>query len=80
MQLTTPRTPQDDEIEALRIGLSGFNMGHAGTHLRERIASFIKDEQGKVHGGIIADIKWAGCTSTGSGSTKAFAAMAGAPA
>ncbi|MGL5565319.1 MAG: GNAT family N-acetyltransferase, partial [Plesiomonas sp.] len=25
---------------------------------RERIASFIKDKEGKVHGGIIADIKW----------------------
>ncbi len=44
MQLTTPQPPQDDEIEALRIGLSGYNTGHAGTHLRERIASFIKDE------------------------------------
>ncbi|BBS85489.1 hypothetical protein WP7W18E02_03860 [Aeromonas media] len=58
MQLTTPQPPQDDEIEALRIGLSGYNLGHAGAHLRERIASFIKDEQGKVYGGIIADIKW----------------------
>jgi hypothetical protein len=58
MQLTTPQAPQEDEIEALRIGLSGFNTGHAGTHLRERIASFIKDKEGKVHGGIIADIKW----------------------
>ena len=58
MQLTTPQPPQDDEIEALRIGLSGYNKDHAGTHLRERIASFIKDEEGKVHGGIIADIKW----------------------
>ncbi|NEX82120.1 GNAT family N-acetyltransferase [Aeromonas rivipollensis] len=58
MQLTTPQPPQDDEIEALRVGLSGYNLGHAGTHLRERIASFIKDKEGKVHGGIIADIKW----------------------
>ena len=52
MQLTPPQPPQDDEIEALRIGLSGFNKGHAGTHLRERIASFIKDKEGKVHGGM----------------------------
>ncbi|MEN9584753.1 MAG: hypothetical protein RLZZ616_1759, partial [Pseudomonadota bacterium] len=43
MQLTPPQTPQEDEIDALRIGLSGYNIGHAGTHLRERIASFIKD-------------------------------------
>lgn len=58
MQLTPPQMPQEDEIDALRIGLSGYNIGHAGTHLRERIASFIKDKEGKVHGGIIADIKW----------------------
>ena len=62
MQLTAPQPPQDDEIEALRIGLSGFNVSQAGPQLyelrRERIASFIKVEEGKVHGGIIADIKW----------------------
>ncbi len=60
--MTTPQSPQDDEIEALRDGLSGYNVSQAGPQLyelsRERIASFIKDEEGKVHGGIIADIKW----------------------
>lgn len=84
MQLTPPQPPQDDDVEALRIGLTGYNVSQAGSQLfelrRERIASFIKDEEGKVHGGIIADIKWAGCTSTGSGSTKASAATAGAAA
>ncbi len=55
MQLTPPQPPQDDEIEALRIGLSGYNKDHAGTHLRERIASFIKDEEGKVHVSIHQD-------------------------
>ncbi|MDX7786540.1 GNAT family N-acetyltransferase [Aeromonas caviae] len=30
MQLTPPQPPQDDEIEALRLGLSGFNTGHGG--------------------------------------------------
>ncbi|WP_429174729.1 GNAT family N-acetyltransferase [Aeromonas salmonicida] len=58
MRLTPPLPPQDEELDALRIGLSGYNTAQAGTHLRERIASFIKDEQGKVLGGIVADIKW----------------------
>ncbi len=57
MQLTPPQPPQDDEIEALRIALSGYNKDHAGTHLRERIASFIKDEEGVVLGGILGEIK-----------------------
>ena len=46
--------------EALRIGLTGYNVSQAGPQLyelrRERIASFIKDEQGKVLGGILADL------------------------
>lgn len=58
MRLTPPLPPQDEELDALRIGLSSYNTAQAGTHLRERIASFIKDEQGKVLGGIVADIKW----------------------
>lgn len=58
MRLTPPLPPQDEELDALRIGLSGYNTAQAGTYLRERIASFIKDEQGKVLGGIVADIKW----------------------
>ncbi|HGY1009650.1 TPA: GNAT family N-acetyltransferase [Aeromonas salmonicida] len=58
MRLTPPLPPQDEELDALRIGLSGYNTDKAGTHPRERIASFIKDEQGKVLGGIVADIKW----------------------
>ncbi len=57
MQLTNPQPPQADDFEALRNGLNGFNEAVTGQLLRERIASFIKDEQGKVHGGIIADIK-----------------------
>ncbi|ELM3642729.1 GNAT family N-acetyltransferase, partial [Aeromonas salmonicida subsp. salmonicida] len=48
MRLTPPLPPQDEELDALRIGLSSYNTAQAGTHLRERIASFIKDEQGKV--------------------------------
>lgn len=58
MRLTPPLPPQDEELDALRIGLSGYNTAQAGTHLRERIASFIKDAQGMVLGGIVADIKW----------------------
>ncbi|MFM5622113.1 GNAT family N-acetyltransferase [Aeromonas veronii] len=62
MQLTPPQPPQDDDVEALRIGLTGYNVSQAGPQLyelrRERIASFIKDKEGKIHGGIIADIKW----------------------
>lgn len=58
MQLTTPRTPQDDDFEALRTGLNGFNEAVTGQLLRERIASFIKSEDDVVLGGILGEIKW----------------------
>ncbi|MCH7370936.1 GNAT family N-acetyltransferase [Aeromonas sp. MR16] len=58
MKLTQPLRPDARDLDALRIGLSGYNQAIAGTHLREQIASFIKDERGEVLGGILADIKW----------------------
>ena len=84
MQLTPPQPPQDDDVEALRIGLTGYNVSQAGTQLfelrRERIASFIKDEEGKVHGGIIADIKWGWLHVDWLWIDEASAAMAGVAA
>ena len=58
MQLTPPQPPQEDEFAALRNGLNGFNEAVAGHHYRERIASFIKDAEGGVRGGILGEIKW----------------------
>ena len=57
MQLTPPQLPQDHEFEALRRGLNGFNEAVTGYLHRERIASFIKDEEGGL-GGILGEIKW----------------------
>ncbi|MGY3882464.1 GNAT family N-acetyltransferase [Aeromonas veronii] len=56
MQLTPPQQPQDNEFEALRNGLNGFNEAITGQLQRERIASFIKE--GCVRGGILGEIKW----------------------
>ncbi|MFM5840127.1 GNAT family N-acetyltransferase [Aeromonas rivipollensis] len=58
MQLTKPQPPQADEFAALRNGLNGFNEAITGQLQRERIASFIKDEEGVVLGGILGEIKW----------------------
>ncbi|MNH06641.1 hypothetical protein D3C85_891450 [compost metagenome] len=58
MQITNPQPPQADDFEALRNGLNGFSEAVTGQLLRERIASFIKDEEGVVLGGILREIKW----------------------
>lgn len=58
MQLTPPQPPQAHEFEALRRGLNGFNEAVTGPLHRERIASFIKDEEGVVLGGVLGEIKW----------------------
>ncbi|MFM4941234.1 GNAT family N-acetyltransferase [Aeromonas enteropelogenes] len=58
MQLTPPQPPQDHEFEALRRGLNGFNEAVTGHLHRERIASFIKDAEGVVLGGVLGEIKW----------------------
>ncbi|MFM7970083.1 MULTISPECIES: hypothetical protein [Aeromonas] len=46
MQLTDPQPPQADDFEALRTGLNCFNEAVTGQLLRERISSFIKNEDG----------------------------------
>lgn len=57
MQLTPPQPPQAHEFEALRRGLNGFNEAVTGPLHRERIANFIKDEEGVVLGGVLGGDK-----------------------
>lgn len=58
MRLTDPRTPDLSDFDALRAGLNHFNERITGPLPRERLASFIKDEEGRVLGGIAGEIKW----------------------
>ena len=58
MKLTKPLPPQDDDFEALRTGLTKFNESFTGAVFREKVSSFIKDDSGKVVGGILGEINW----------------------
>ena len=58
MELTKPLPPQDDDIEALRTGLTKFNDAFTGAVCREKISSFVKDDSGKIVGGILGEINW----------------------
>lgn len=58
MELTKPLPPQDDDIEALRTGLTKFNESFTGSVFREKISSFVKDDSGNIVGGILGEINW----------------------
>ncbi len=45
MQLTPPQTPQEDEVEAPRIGLSGYNVIQAGPFIRSRTTRYFSNYQ-----------------------------------
>jgi len=58
MELTSPLPPQDHDFEALRTGLTEYNESFTGEVFREKISSFVKDETGKIVGGILGEINW----------------------
>lgn len=58
MELTKPLSPQDDDFSALKAGLTAFNESFTGEVFREKIASFVKNDSGKVLGGILGEINW----------------------
>jgi ribosomal protein S18 acetylase RimI-like enzyme len=58
MRLTNPLPPKEHEFEALRDGLREHNESFTGAVFREKISSFVKDETGKIVGGILGEINW----------------------
>lgn len=58
MRITEVSQPQENDFEVLKNGLNGFNEQHTGTLFREKISSFVKDENNQTVGGILGEIKW----------------------
>ena len=58
MEITNPLPPQDNDVEALKAGLTEYNESFTGAVFREKIASFVKDDSGDVVGGILGEINW----------------------
>jgi len=58
MELTQPLAARGDDFEALKVGLIGFNESHTGAKHRETVSVFLKDDNGKVVGGIVGEIAW----------------------
>ena len=61
MQLTPPQPPQDDGSKRCALVSRATTRGHAGTHLRGRIASFIKDEGARFTAASSPTSSGAGC-------------------
>lgn len=60
MKITEPQSspPSEDEYEALKSGLNGYNEKFTGDLLSENISSFLKDDAGKTIGAVIGEINW----------------------
>ena len=58
MKITQPSEPKDEDFEVLKLGLNAYNESITGKLSKEKVASFIEDESGKVVGGILGEIKW----------------------
>ena len=58
MNITKPLPPNDDDFEALKLGLTDYNESFTGVVFREKISSFIKTDSGFIVGGILGEINW----------------------
>ena len=58
MELTKPLSPENQDFEVLKQGLTDYNESFTGSVLREKVSSFVKSESGLVVGGIVGEINW----------------------
>ncbi len=58
MKLTPVLPPQACEFEALKYGLTQYNEGFTGTVFREKIAAFVKNDEGLIVAGVLGEIHW----------------------
>ena len=54
MELTNPLPPEDQDFEALKLGLTNYNESFTGSVFRERVSSFVQNESGK----IVGEMNW----------------------
>ncbi len=58
MELTKPQPPDENDFEALKVGLTNYNESFTGQVFSEKITSFVKTNEGHILGGILGEINW----------------------
>ena len=58
MKITKPSSPQANDFEVLKVGLTEYNESFTGSVYKETISSFVKNDSGYVVGGILGEINW----------------------
>ncbi|MGR5160198.1 GNAT family N-acetyltransferase [Vibrio owensii] len=58
MKITDVSQPNEEDFEALKLGLNSFNERFTGSLYREKVAAFVKDDSCQVVGGILGEVKW----------------------
>lgn len=58
MRITAVSEPEESDFEVLKEGLNGFNELYTGSLLKEKVSSFVKDEDDRTVGGILGEINW----------------------
>jgi GNAT superfamily N-acetyltransferase len=50
--------PAEADVEAVRAGLIAFNLRHTTDDAYRRLAAFLRDEAGRVVGGLVGETYW----------------------
>lgn len=58
MRVTEVSQPNESDFESLKKGLTEFNEVHTGSLYREKVSSFVKNQNDQVLAGILGEIKW----------------------
>lgn len=58
MRITEVSQPDENDFEVLKNGLNGYNEMFSGLLYREKVSSFVKDENDQTVGSILGEIKW----------------------
>ncbi len=53
LKITDVAQPSEENFEALKIGLNGFNEHFTGQLYREKVSAFAKDDKNQIVSGIL---------------------------